>query len=223
MKRVIYKIKSGVNLLLNYIFPNRCVLCLEEIEEGSFVCRSCLLKLKPFKNFSKDFYSLYHFDKNIKRLLWLLKYDFRGEIGFKLGKMLGRSLVSFLGRDDIALIPVPLHKHKFYMRGYNQSKLISEGINSVSGWKLIDDMVKRSKFTKSQTTLSKTKRKENMKGAFSLNYPPNPNFIYYIVDDVVTTGATTSQIKDLLISNGAKKVFAVSVAAPNPPERGSDW
>ncbi len=219
MKLLIIKIKIIIYQLLNYLFPNRCVLCIEDLNSNRYICQSCLDKLTPFRNFSQDFYSLYHFVSNIKRLLWLLKYDFRKEVGFTLGTMLGKDLKQFFDRDDIVLIPVPLHREKFYIRGYNQAEIIANGLGSVTGWRVEKDLISRLRFTESQTTFSKIKRKQNMMDAFSINFTPKDDIIYYIVDDVVTTGATTSQIKDLLIREGAKMVCVASIAAPNPPQK----
>jgi len=137
-----------------------------------------------------------------------------------VGIFLGRKLAS--EKSDILkswradfIIPVPLFKLKEVERGYNQSYYIAKGISQVISIPIANKFVKRVKNTISQTTLNYEERKENLDRAFILQKRENiKSKRAIIVDDVITTGATVSEIAKVLKENGAEKVFALSVATP---------
>ncbi len=74
--------------------------------------------------------------------------------------------------------------------------------------------MKRKKFTQTQTKLSRKEREENLTGAFQLTRRSKildgKNVL--ILDDVITSGATTNESAKVLLSAGAKRVYAASVA-----------
>jgi predicted amidophosphoribosyltransferase len=72
----------------------------------------------------------------------------------------------------------------------------------------------RKRPTKTQTKLSRKLRKQNVHGAFSISPEKkrlieNKNII--LVDDIVTTGATTSECASTLIAAGAGKIRILSL------------
>ena len=74
-------------------------------------------------------------------------------------------------------------------------------------------LIKRTRFTETQTSMNLIERKENMKDAFALRRSKllqNKNVL--LVDDVITTGATTSECGRILLAGGAANVYAASVA-----------
>ena len=88
--------------------------------------------------------------------------------------------------------PIPLHKKKQQIRGYNQSEWISRGIMAVTGIPVDTEAIIRRKNTETQTQKSALERWENVDGIFELHrseYLAGKHIL--IVDDVLTTGATT--------------------------------
>ena len=95
----------------------------------------------------------------------------------------------FHGVDVI--IPIPLHKKKQQIRGYNQSEWISRGIMAVTGIPVDTEAIIRRKNTETQTQKSALERWENVDGIFELNHADSLTGKHIlIVDDVLTTGAT---------------------------------
>ena len=98
-------------------------------------------------------------------------------------------------------------------RGYNQSFYIAKGLGKELKIKVSESVIKRIKFTKSQTTMNLKERQENMGEAFRLR---NKNKIFkkniLLVDDVITTGATTAECAKVFLDGGANKVYAASIA-----------
>ena len=75
------------------------------------------------------------------------------------------------------------------------------------------NLIKRTRFTETQTNLNLLERKENMRGAFVIRRNKKitgKNIL--LLDDVITTGATISECGRILLENGAANVYAASVA-----------
>jgi len=131
-------------------------------------------------------------DGLLQHLLHGLKYKGRKEIGLYLGRRLGEGLKG-AGWAEVPdmIIPVPLHKAKEAVRGYNQSTLIAEGISEKLHIPVYDDILLRVKNTESQTRKTRTERAENMQDTFRLKEKGMlTNKHILLCDDVLTTGAT---------------------------------
>lgn len=223
------------NLLLSFFdltFPNFCILCSNKIYLSSYpICTDCLYsiervdekKLKNFflNHFSKEkyisnFFAMYEFikDGKFQTAIHHLKYQNKPKIGLLLGLELGKNLLKIDWFNEIDLIiPVPLYKMKKISRGYNQSLLIAKGIQTISNKQLEYKSVKRVRFTKSQTKLTIEQRRENVLNAFNVTNRTNiVGKSIIIVDDVCTTGSTSSELAKTLIQNGAKQVSLATLA-----------
>ena len=112
-------------------------------------------------------------------------------------------------------MPIPLHKTKFKERGYNQSEFIAKGINNILKKKERFDIVRRTKYTKSQALLSPEERKTNVKNVFEIDevYKISDKIIL-LVDDVLTTGSTINNCALALLEKGAKRVDAATLLVP---------
>ncbi len=116
----------------------------------------------------------------------------------------------FLPRDIDALLPVPLHWRRRAFRGFNQALEISAGLRRSYGLPLVTGVV-RSRATRSQSGLSAAARRRNVRDAFVARRRLNVRHVL-IVDDVITTGATTRQLARVLLRSGAEKVSVLAVA-----------
>jgi ComF family protein len=119
------------------------------------------------------------------------KYRSHKETGRYLGRLMGRSFLESPKYMADGLIPLPLYPKKERLRGFNQSAILCEGINSVTGIPLWNDCIIRSSFTETQTRKNRVERWQNMDGRFFLtNQEHLAGRHVILVDDVVTTGAT---------------------------------
>jgi len=139
----------------------------------------------------------------LQHLLHRLKYNQRETVGIYFGRELGKTLRKANWSID-AIVPVPLYKKKEAKRGFNQSKIIADGIAEILSIEVIENAVVRIKNTKTQTDRSREQRIENVKGAFSVvNEKKLINKHVLLVDDVLTTGATIEACAmELLKVNG---------------------
>lgn len=143
-----------------------------------------------------------------------LKYMDHPETAIFFGKMMGREFGEegfFEGMD--MMIPIPLAKNRLRERGYNQSEMIARGIAEVTGLRVETEVAVRSTFKGSQTRLGRMERFDNVEGLFSVKHPERIAGCHLlIIDDVITTGATTSTLARELLKAGAKTISIASVA-----------
>lgn len=127
-----------------------------------------------------------------QRMLHGLKYKKDHEVGSLLGGLMAAELQNSprFGSVD-AFIPVPLHPKKERIRGFNQSRILVEGMCKVWPKPMLSDQLIRVVQTTTQTRRGRVDRWLNVKEAFHI---PDPTSLegkhVLLVDDVVTTGAT---------------------------------
>ena len=112
------------------------------------------------------------------------------------------------------LVPVPLHPARQRERGFNQSARLSEvwaRTLPVAGWQ---NLLRRRRWTGSQTRLTREQRRKNMRGAFELRpgAAVTPDLTYVVVDDVFTTGSTINECCRVLRRAGARDLRVLTLA-----------
>jgi ComF family protein len=108
---------------------------------------------------------------------------------------------------NMPFIPVPVHNARMRERGYNQSELAAFELSLHCGGKLQKNILKRRIYKPSQTLLGSNARSLNVAGAFeakNLNLVPQNGVV--VVDDVYTTGATTSSCARALKKAGFENI-----------------
>lgn len=166
--------------------------------------------------------ALWKFDREgaLQDLLHHMKYDGIKRIGREFGEILGSRLKNhslfqqFLEEQRPILVPVPLHRFKKNIRGYNQARMIAEGLSRTLSLPVIaEGAVVRDKHTRTQTGFNLNKRLENMKGAFKVKHEDWEKYSPAIlVDDVFTTGATSFELWRALYNAGVEKGAIITVA-----------
>jgi ComF family protein len=111
------------------------------------------------------------------------------------------------------IVPVPLHPLKQREREFNQAARLAAHLSHAAGIPLDGKILRRVNFTATQTLLSRELRAANMKNAFTVR-PGRPlaGKRIVLVDDVFTTGATTSACARALRAAGADEVCVWTVA-----------
>ncbi|MBQ7667565.1 MAG: ComF family protein [Kiritimatiellae bacterium] len=117
-------------------------------------------------------------------------------------------------RFDI-VCPVPLHFFREAERGYNQAALVAAALARRLGVDLGERMLRRTRWTGTQTKLDASSRRKNMAGVFKVRHgfeDSIPGKTVLLVDDVMTTGSTLDSAASALRAAGAGRVFALSFA-----------
>ena len=179
-----------ISRLLSFLSPRPCPICGLRIETGpSVICASCDMRL-PRTGYAADPYEN------------------------QMGKLMAKEFGAVGFFDDIDIImPIPLAASRQRYRGYNQSHEMAKGLSDVTGLPITTKAVKRTKFEGSQTKLGRLERLENMDGIWKLSNAEEVSGKHVlIVDDVVTTGATSISCAKELLKAGNVKISMLSLA-----------
>tara|TARA_B100001079_G_scaffold189774_2_gene163706 strand:+ start:3204 stop:3809 length:606 start_codon:yes stop_codon:yes gene_type:complete len=193
-------------------------------DHSNALCLDCWQNFKPIPQSNRlqnmlvtdgldAAYSGWYFIQGIDDVIHSLKYSDRAKLGLELGHQLGQLISPATFESVDVLTAVPLHRVKFRDRGYNQAEWISKGVADIWQIPFSKQILKRKRFTISQTTLNQEERKANMADAFRV-YGNVENKSIVIIDDVLTTGSTMSACATSLKKAGAAHVFALTVSAP---------
>lgn len=212
--------KQWISPLIRLFFPHYCVVCEGRLrEEEEVLCADCwqrfprtnfqMLKDNPVERLFWGKFTLgratafcyYWQEDDYSRIVRLLKYDGRPDVGISMGKKMAAELWSsgfFEGID--MLIPVPLHEKRQKERGYNQSEQLALGIKEITGIPLKTDAVVRVRNTETQTHKTAQERFENMQQVFQRAVPIEllQGKHVLLIDDVLTTSATLTACADAL-------------------------
>jgi ComF family protein len=117
------------------------------------------------------------------------------------------------------VVPVPLHPRRLHARGFNPAAVLARWVARHHGVPARPAALLRLRNTPSQTGLDRRARGRNMRGAFAARPGLRLPERVWLVDDVVTTGATLAEAARALRGAGARRV--VAVCAARTPEAGT--
>ncbi|MEJ6696211.1 MAG: ComF family protein [Saprospiraceae bacterium] len=203
-------VKTAIKKIIKQLFPEACAGCNIRLSHENLLCTDCMYDLpitdhhKMANNrFTNHFLgrvniekgaAYLHFRKegSVQELMHKFKYGGKFFIGVFLGNMAAELVekVDYFKDIDI-IVPVPLHKVKKSIRGYNQCEAFAQGLSEYSNIPCSVDILLKIKNTSSQTKKSRIQRIENVEKSFLVTTKVDLNNKHIlIVDDVVTTGAT---------------------------------
>ena len=146
---------------------------------------------------------------HLQQLVLRAKTGAGAPVAFALGQVVGH----VLNPTDIeVVVPVPVHWRRRVTKQQNTAEVIAKGLHSVKRERVIlkPEVLRASRMTRKQGTLSPQQRQANVRDAFEVSQPEMvKGKKILIVDDVMTTGATVHEITNLLIKAQA---LSVSVA-----------
>lgn len=194
--------------------PPFCSSCGRHLLRNSFAKNICPRCLRTRWYFDRAF-SPCVYDGVIKELIHQFKYKGKTHLGETLSGLLREFIIEYdLPIDYLdCVIPVPLHKTRLREREFNQAEILSRYIAQNFKLNMSTDTLSRSRHTKTQTELDFDKRALNVENSFLVEKPENTagkNIL--LIDDVLTTGATSSEAARSLKNSGANIVFVLTVA-----------
>ena len=221
-----------INGFFDFFIPRFCPACNKKLTVyEECLCNECLSSIqkadanrlnneyqRKFKSSGtiSGFTSLFVFEKEeaLQSFIHSIKYNKRFLNAKYLGKLIGKNLNTQISKWNIDyILPVPLHSLRKADRGFNQSKYIAFGIGKELGIKVKTNLLKRIRYTETQTNLTLKEREENISNAFKAKHKRViENKTFLLVDDVITTGATISECGKALLDEGAARVYACSAA-----------
>jgi len=221
--------KPYVDVLANLFYPQRCVGCSRRASD--VLCRGCFDALpfvgNPFcgRCGAPTAFEVYGCDECRvrdlgfdgaraplryegvgKELVHALKY--RGYLRV-VEKVMAPLMAGSLdgGRFDV-VVPVPLHRSRLAKRGFNQAELMALKVAQRISAPVLDKL-KVVRRTRDQVELSAGARQANVAGAYASRGPVAGRIL--LVDDVFTTGSTSSECAGALRKAGAGEVYALTL------------
>lgn len=227
--------------VLDLVFPPRCPLCGEGLTAQIGLCGSCWSELaipgepscqscgRPFADGIRDgaicapclaapprhdgIAAATLYNDASRRLVLSFKHGNR----IALAPMMARLMAAKLEDVDESwmLVPVPLHRWRLWRRGYNQAAVLGHDLARLTGARLIVDALVRRKSTPSLGGLGEKARQRALSGAIGIN-PARAGQLrgakVVLVDDVLTSGATSDACISVLRRAGAEKVLIACFA-----------
>lgn len=184
-----------------------CGLPLPLAAGGGAVCGHCRRAPPPFDRCIAPF----SYRPPIGELVSGLKYGARLAHARLLAELLAEHLARTHSPLPELLLPVPLHPSRVRQRGFNQALEIARVMVKRLSLSLDRGGLRRIRATDAQAGLDKTKRRANVRGAFSVRPALDAGHVA-ILDDVVTTGHTVSEITRMLKRHGVREVSVWAVA-----------
>ncbi len=229
--------------ILDILFPKRCINCKKF---GDYVCADCFTRFSfdsgsmclvcgngsidglthPIcrgKYVIDGAFCGFSYKGITKRAIYVLKYQpFLFDIAGMLSELLYESLIQqeqfikFLQKGSIIFVPIPLSSKKLRARGYNQAKLLAEKLGKKFSIG-VEEVLERTFDTKPQFNLKREERRENVKGAFTINNDKllmikKEDKTIFLVDDVLTTGSTLLESANVIKRNGIEKAYGLCFA-----------
>lgn len=128
-----------------------------------------------------------------------------------LSQLLLPMLEDFADADALTFVPMTEKAEK--ERGYNQAKLLAELLAKESGLELLGSVFKL-RDTPPQKSLNLKQRRDNLKDSFKIESKKSfQNKKIVLIDDVLTTGATASELARCMKKAGATRVYVLTVAS----------
>lgn len=153
-----------------------------------------------------------------QHMVMSLKFSDRTELAPVMARWMMRAGAELLADAD-AVVPVPLHRTRFFQRRFNQSAELARALCALSGKPFLPEAVTRIRATRQQVGLAAREREANVRGAFHV---PQRAGIHVqgkhilVVDDVYTTGMTVASLARTLRRAGAAQIDVLTFARVLP-------
>ncbi len=191
-------------------FCDRCGLPFEGAITTTFECTNCR---ETELHFSSARSAVVARDKLLEAIH---RYKYQRALWFEpfLAELLiSRAKPELAGGKWDAIVPIPLHTTKQRDREFNQAERLADRLSAATAIPLDKQSLRRVLPTRTQTTLSRPERVANVRNAFAMRPGKSLNGERIVlVDDVFTTGATTSACARVLLAAGAAEVCVWTLA-----------
>lgn len=229
--------------LLNFLFPKYCVDCGKEGEYFCLKCTKSIKSLSQIcpvcekasafglthpgcksKYCLDGLICFFAYEGVIKEAIHKIKYRLVTDLAGDLMKIVFKEIEKeryskfaimerYVMQKRPVIVSIPLYWYKENTRGFNQAQLIARFISLYYKIPLNTKVLKRKKWTISQTELSEEQRQKNVKGIFTINTNCQSLITNcLLIDDVWTTGSTLKSAGNILKRAGVKEVWGLTIA-----------
>lgn len=185
----------------------RCGLPFAAEMSPGALCGRCQRRPPPFARCL----AVFRYEGPVPFLVTGAKFHRRLEAARLLGQCLAERVAESGDELPDAIVPVPLHPKRQRARGYNQALEIGRVAARLLKLPIEPRLAARVIDTPPQTTLDGRARRRNVRGAFVVEGAAAGRHLA-VVDDVMTTGSTLSELSKALLHAGALRVDAWVIA-----------
>jgi ComF family protein len=194
------------DVALDGLAPLHCAGCGES---GRALCEECVRAIEsqpvPLLGGAR---AAFLYETEVRRILHRGKFrDCRAA----LRTLAWMGATRFQAPDGAVVTPVPLSRRRAAERGYNQAQVVARAVAEFHRLPL-SPLLERSRDTAPQSSLDRAARQANVDGAFSA-LPATRGATVWLIDDVLTTGATSRAAREVLLAAGAARVEIAVLAA----------
>lgn len=205
-----------------------CIACQQDLPWLLHACQRCSLpldntalavcsKCQRESPISDSVTCVLHYATPVDFLIKRMKFGHQLSYAKVLGYLLGQQLKQSNVPLPDAILPVPLHNARLRERGFNQTLEIYRELRRTLDLPLVK-AVTRARSTQAQSLLSAERRIENIRDVFAVKEGASLPAHIAILDDVVTTGATTNELARILKAAGVARVSVWAIARATPQE-----
>jgi len=190
--------------LIDLIFPSRCAIC---DSSGRNLCDACreLIWMEPleFEFPGLAVFTVTKYSDETSKLLVALKEKGQSALVTELATMLEPVLRKIPSSEStVFLVPAPSRPANFAKRGFTPMLLLAQAISKRNPRLKVLNALNFSRDVKDQVGLSANERIANLAMSMRLNQQVSGK-VCYLLDDVVTTGATALEAARVLRIGGA--------------------
>ena len=212
---------------IDFLFPSSCLAC--EKASLDVLCQHCRTAL-PWLDASdscrvgrgpiKNTVAPVSFSGRVREWILQFKYPPPGILGIDsqptgVVLMLARAAANLAEAEGTScVIPVPCHRRRFRKRGFDPSYRLAREMARHARLHFEPKLLERTRDTLPQTGLNAHHRVTNVKNAFGTRIPLKGRV--WLVDDVITTGATLESAAQALRQAGVRDVVGVCLARTMP-------
>ncbi len=226
---------TALEPVLDFVFPPRCPCCGGGVGRHGGLCAECWAGLaipaepwcascqRPFGDSGPDvgatcapclahpprhdgIFAAALYTPISRKLVLAFKHGRR----IALAPMLARLIAARLPDDrDRVIVPVPLHRWRLWSRGYNQAALLARELEALGKGRMLVDGLERRRRTPTLGGLGAAARRRALNGAIAVRHPARAGIDgrdVLLVDDVLTSGATSDACVRVLRKAGARSV-----------------
>jgi len=213
---------------LSRIILSRCALCHALQAETLSLCSACLNDLPWIDNFCyscgmplgisdtcgsclilpsvlNQTICAYRYAYPLDLLIRRYKYKQKLDLIQPLVSVLSEKILATSETLPEVIVPVPLHFNRLFNRGFNQSLEICKILSRIINVPVDNNLIARVRDTTPQFKLTSKQREENLRGAFKITTCRTYQSLA-IVDDIITSGATSDEIARLFRRSGVKQI-----------------
>ena len=199
---------------LRAVYPPQCALC--GMMRHASICPVCRSAMAPFDEPLQPpggpldgWGAAVRYTGRAAQAVQRLKYGRATSLGAPLAEMIADATARF-GLDALdAIVPVPIHWRRRFLRGFNQAELLCAALDPP---RTRPELLERCRATLPQASLHGVARLDNLADAFKAS-PEVAGLSILLVDDVRTSGRTLEACCQCLKAAGAGPGFAVAFAA----------